>query len=557
MNKSNIGNRIICLMLLGGIFTAEASAQKARHRFRKKERFEMSQEEAARSKRYNLDYVTESDAWLGATNAAGLTTLPVWRVAVADIGYDKSGGGFINYSDSDDSYKFGVSTRSYLRIDPSTNIFGSISYESFEGKNMTGSYFIAPYLYPLDIVEEDITASSNKKRENYNLSGGVGYRFDERWSVGGRIDYAAASYAKMKDLRHENYMLDMTVTAGASCRLGGSITLGANYIYRRSVEAITCNLYGNIEKQYYSIIDYGAFYGNREALGDSGYTDQGDSQPMSIQYHGGALQAEVRFSPQWSLFNEAQFSIYHGAYGKRGTISIVFTEFEGTKASYAGTLVFNGGNSLHKLSIEGTYDNVNNNENIYRRETSSGGVSNIVYYGSNRVLTRSVVTANVEYKCFLGIATFNPVWTITAGACLWQRNQDVVPIYPYYRKQDITSIRAYASAEHNLVKAKNMFTVRLGAGYGTGSGTVCDDGVLAQPSPSSKQPVSADQYLYKEFEYLTAPRVNVSAGVRYTHFFKSLSPYADLGVRYTKALAVEHLSGDSFAVIGATIGCNF
>ena len=63
-------------------------------------------------------------------------------------------------------------------------------------------------------VEADPERLGKKQKETYRLIGGIGVGLTDRFSLGAKIDYTTANYAKMRDLRHVNSWLDLTVTAG-------------------------------------------------------------------------------------------------------------------------------------------------------------------------------------------------------------------------------------------------------------------------------------------------------------------------------------------------------
>ena len=58
--------------------------------------------------------------------------------------------------------------------------------------------------------------------------------------------------------------MDMTLTTGILLPLTSSVlplTVGANYLYRRTTESLVFSLYGREDKVYKSLIDYGTFMG--------------------------------------------------------------------------------------------------------------------------------------------------------------------------------------------------------------------------------------------------------------------------------------------------------
>lgn len=422
---------------------------------------------------------------------------------------------------------------------------------------MTGSAFIDPYYNLFDIVEADPERLGKKQKETYRLIGGIGVGLTDRFSLGAKIDYTTANYAKMRDLRHVNSWLDLTVTAGGCYRFGKAVDLGLSYFYRRSVESVKFQLNGEAGKIYRSLISYGGFYGMEEVfIGESGYTSSA-AQPMFNRFHGGSLQINFKFSPQVSWFNELTYKSRTGYYGERSSKTITFYEHDATTFEYSGQLSVRRSGISHTLKVTAAYEDGTGDENIYKMSGgSSDGNSVVEYFGSNEVTSRQTLQGGIVYTLNLGIRAFQPTWVLKAGGEFWNRNLRA-SVYPYYRKHSTTSSHAYLSGLRNIVGNRNMYSVRLEVGYGFGSGTMKNDGLYAEPSGNQESPKESEYCLNREFEYLTASRITAGGGFRYSRFFKKgLTGYVGIDYDFVKAFDVQYL-GSTAGVFALKIGCSF
>jgi hypothetical protein len=467
----------------------------------------------------------------------------------------KGNGSFVNYHESDNSTEFGAQTESYYRLNPRVVFYGKVHYGNFTGRNMGGSAWIDPYAMPFDFVETVDTTHGTKNLERYHLVGALGVNVWRGLSLGGRIDYQAANYAKTRDLRHINKYSDLAFDVGVRYAFGNGVELGLNGFYRHNAEDITFGVYGNTDRQYTTLISYGGFFGRAEPFSERGYTY--GSNPLFNKYHGAALQAKWRFATHWSLFAEAAGKRRSGHYGKRGTTSVMFTEHEGSEYALTGTLQYRRNAAQHLLKATYRQEQLKNFENVYRSENTLGNREEIVYYGNNIVRDAAWTQAGLAYTGWLGVADYRPAWRVEAGANYAQMAQTVNQ-YPYYRKQNIHRYDFSLSAGRTLEWRDNDFELALGAAYGKGGGAPKDDGVYSPPSSTQKPPKDFDGYLYHEFDYLTAPRAggHVEAGYA-RRFLPKLRASVSLRYAHTRALQPVRLPGNTFHFVSLSIGCTF
>jgi hypothetical protein len=504
----------------------------------------------------DFDYIRESEAWLSSENAAGLQQLPVSDISFAEAFFEKNDGKFINYYQSGNSYTFGARTESYYRLNPQIVFYGKVHYANFRGKNMGGSTFINPEYNVIDIVEMDEGTRGTKNLETYNLIGAVSAKLSNSWSIGGKVDYTAANYAKFKDLRHVNTAFDVSATLGVNYQLGNMLAIGANYFYRRSVESIEFRMSGTTDKQYTSLVSFGSFYGRTELFGENGYTEKSTANPTVNTFNGASLQLNLKATGYWNLFNELSYKSRSGYYGKRSPSTPVYTEHHGSILSYSGTLSYRNRQQLHLLSGNISKESVENSENSWRKENTTGGRTDIIYYGSNQVLNKNVLNARITYTANLNITDDCPEWILRSTANYYDRKQAVAQ-YPFYRKQTIRFLEAGAQATRNIIRQKSLWSVTVGISCGSGGGTVNEDGTYNTFS-GEQPPKSLQSGLEKEYEYLTATHVKGNIGIHYSFPVRLVkSGYVKATYELTKAKKIEYLEGNAFHSATMTIGCNF
>jgi hypothetical protein len=507
-----------------------------------------------------IPLLRQSAAWLNSENAAGLHALSaVQRITEAEVFADKRKGGLTDYFQSSDSFEAGAQVESFFRVSSKTVYYGKIDYRNFTGKDMGGSFFIDPRDTPFDIVEQSDENRGTKKRECTHLTGAVATDLSDKFSLGGKVDYTAAIYAKQKDLRHVNKLMDLYATAGASYRLNRKLELGVNYYYRRSAEGLLVDMYGTTGKVYNSLISYGAFLGTQEQFGENGYTKENEEKPLFNEYHGAALQVEWTTPCGFSLFNELGYKSRNGYYGRKSPTTVVFSEHEGKLLSYNGRLSLHRQRNLHTLDAGFQWETLDNYENIYRYDNEGGGKTNVGYYGQLHTTERSVRSLNVDYTANFGIAEGCPEWTVQCGFDYFSRTL-TASVYPYYRDQDVHAATFRLSGERNLRSGQDLYTLHIGAGYSTGGGYAAQDGLYAAPSESQTAPAGNPLFLNREFEYLTGQQLRAEATAKYARPVGNTGLKAFVALRYrlNRALQeVQYLQGNTLHEVGCSVGCTF
>lgn len=505
----------------------------------------------------DIEYIRNAHVWLMSSNAAGLQYLPVTRISTASAFINRSAGGFVNYHQSDNSVTAGAAVESFYRFNQRVVFNGKIMYENFNGENMGGSALIDPYKNPVDINEDDGSNIGTKKLESYTLQGAVSATLTNRLTAGGSLQYQVANFAKVKDLRHSNKLLDMDVAAGVSYKVAKAWELGLNYHYIRRIESFSFSMRGNTDKQYYSLINFGNFSGQVELFTDDpvGYISGGGTRPMINNTHRLALQIATRINSQVNMLHEFSYGIREGYYGERGSSSTVFTEHTAPEYHYQGVFSLTKDKTLHTINVNVNHERLDSYQNVFRRETAPSGNSLIVYYGQRDLFKQQNTTVEAEYTARLNVQNNLPQWTVKAGGVYTNRNQTVI-YYPYYRKQNINMYVARLAVERNLADKVNRYKISLNLAYGNGGGSPFEDGVYTAPSEGQSMGQTRDAYLYQEYEYQTSPRIKTALGIQYARQFKQTVPFIQVRYAYIQAFEVEYI-GRYANNLDVSVGCVF
>ena len=464
-------------------------------------------------------YVQQSSPWFTQRNAGALALYNSRNIAEANLSLSHASGSLTGFSGSPSLTTLQVAIESFYRISPRAVVFGSIGYNNLSGDDMTGSVFLQDRL-PFDIVEDSLTNKGHKHCDSYHLTGGFSYSLSPALALGLKADYTAANYAKYKDLRHKNKLMNLDVTVGLmstlNCHLS-TINLGLDYTYHRRTESLEFATYGKNDKVYKSLIDYGAMMGIIEQFGNEGYTDKTNEMPLFEDGHSGGLQ--VSFSRgAFTIFNALTFSHHTGYYGRKSQYTITYTDHDRDIFTEHVRLSYDISTSRYGLDIRYQNEKVKNRSNTYRGLVNENGATHYEYYDAVESGDKGWRNLDIDYTMHLGVRHELPTWTITAGYH-WQQRDITAYLYPYYRQQQLRTNEWTASIVRNIILRKGVWNISLHGGYQKGTGDVYRDGTFVTPSDKQPQPATMSAFLYQDYQYLTAPQYHVGAQLKYTFLF--------------------------------------
>lgn len=502
----------------------------------------------------DFHYTTAANPLLTFSNAAGLASLDDLSFAEAILSFDKENGDMIAIQDSPDSWQTSVGARAFNRVSDYLAFSGSLSYSYFRGQKMGGQILMNPKENAINFLEEDAATLGVKVREQYNLRGGISYSLNKSFSAGLDVDYTATDQTKLKDPRFLDVLMDLSIAPGVMFTSVGDNYFGANLIYRHSVEQLSAGTYGTIDRDYYTLVDQGGFWGDREVFsGDEGYVSTQNTRPMINDRYGVALQTAVGTSTRF--FGQLTGIWRSGYYGNRTSSSVVFCEFSGPEAKLEGVLTVPAGNDVHRLEMSAGMNHLSNLTNSYSYKPVEGMSTVIEYHGQNKTQSRVDIAAHVAWYLQKEVSLFRPKWVFGLSADAFSRNQTTTK-YPNYRKSSFMNITADLSAEHNICRPSDCFTIAADLIYFTGGGNPFTDGSYASGTAKYK---SFDNWLYPQFEYETLQRAGAQVSFAWNWLrSKSLAPYIKISDRFVSLLSEpQYLGGTVRNVATVSIGCNF
>ena len=496
-------------------------------------------------------YRVDTDPYLFLTNPAALSLFG-GHISMAELSFRKDNGGLISLSESSDSYEASALTESYVGISDRISFYGKLCWSYFGGQDMGGQILIDPDFNPVNFLESSETTTGFRQKENYNLSGAMSYRPDERWALGAGIEYTSADQTKVKDPRFSSIWMDMKLRAGVSFRPSEKALLGLALVYRSTLEQLRGGIYGTTDKQYFVFTDKGGFLGTMaELAGDYNYIYVSSQRPMKNDFYGVSFQAV-----SGGFSNELDVLYRNGYYGKKSSSTATFFEFSGIKAGYRGQLLARSGTNLHRATLSLGYELLGNNENQFKYVTPVGQDTRVEYYGRNHIMDSHRFDVSLGYVWYKDAGGYLPSFVAGAAASgkgLLRKTE----LYPYYRNSSRLGISAEAYARKNVIRGKSIFSAGAKGGFCAGFGERGKDGSYTSTSGTSLQ--SFDGYLNRQYEFDTAPRLSAELELAYTRRFTAkLAAFVKLSDGITVLTkAPQYLSGRVRNVALISLGCNF
>lgn len=505
--------------------------------------------------------IADADVWLTQQNAAGLTRYARRNLSQAEVYGSMSHGGFTSYSGSPHTLQGGAGSESFFRLSPRTVAYGRMQYHNFSGREMYGSAFIQQDRMPFNIVEDSLTNPGRKHMDTYRLTGAVGVDVWRGFAVGIKADYTAANYAKYKDLRHKNKLMDLNLALGIYAPLGRHIALGAHYFYHRNTESIKFSTYGKSDKSYKSLIDYGAFMGFTELYGAEGFTDKSREQPLVSNYNGAGAQLQWDITDGLAWFNGLTAARRKGYYGRKSPYTPIHTRHDSYTYTWQSRLQLTSRQSIHHIEATIDAENLTNRANHYRTEVNEQGARHYEYFDPIRTANKVWVSSRVAYTGWLGVEGDMARWQVNAAATFNHRRQTSY-LHPYFRRQHIDNRELSAGARRNIVMRKGVLTLGAAFSFLRGQGSAADDGAMAQPSDKQSFPATMEAWLLREHRWLTAPQYRTECILRYAFMppQTKLATWVEASVGTHKANGIggtKYYAGCDNTTLSVSIGCLF
>ena len=465
------------------------------------------------------ELVFRHNLWNDGYNVTGLRE-DFSSISFAELYGGAEGGDFHRSNEATSSWNVGAQAFTIKHLEKFSMI-GSFSFEQREGRNMCGSMFITPGIYPVDILE---FTPGRKTLQSYAFDGGISVDLSDCWRIGAKMDYRSSNLSKRKDLRHTNYRLDMTVAPGIQYIFAGTDqSVGLNYIFRKDSETLNAEQVGTAESSYYAFLDKGLYYGRNEVWSGSGvHLDEAgiNGFPVKRSAHGVALQ----FADEDSF---VQYSYLHSftTIGEKQSIwyrspSNIFEVLASSRSETSEGCVYS------RTGVN--FEWLKNYETVLDKVTENG-VSTVVEYGQNRILTQKKFTLFDEYEYLSDCFDLRLRWDRT------RTKSKASQMYPFIVTQKLVEWSLTAEPMLRTGSWQWSALVRW------------SDGNVKESSSSVSETSGVHTSLYRledyyawDMEYRTCGRMDGGLTVRYS-FPKGI--YMEASALGRKAFGVETITG--------------
>ena len=498
--------------------------------------------------------------WIDSHNPAGLEYLTEIRTSQAEVWVSAAQGGWVDYYQGDESVEWGAQTASLYRVNERLTLQGEVSYLNRTAQHETGSVFIEPWDMPFDLVEYNRDRAGETQLEDYRLLGGIGGKVGHGLRWGLRADMVAANLAKRRDLRHQNRLMQMTLTPGVVWQVTERTALGMSYAWRRSVEGVSFNIAGTSDEDYYTLVAYGGFYGIKQlATSYDGYASTSNGMiPLVDERHAWSVQYDLQANERLTWHNEWTGTLRSGYYGRESLYSVVYTDHEGVGLQWeSGIELKTTARRQHRWHWAVQWEELNNRENLYNEVQEGGGLSRIVYQDKMQRLSRHDLTASARYQMLMGEDDEQPRWSLSAEMSYARRN-DVTTFFPLERRQTIEQYQAAVRGAHGWKTRQGGLEVALKTAYHWGGGTRVSDKQLSGGTATTYA-TSLDRYLQHQYDYLTTGQWIVELGIQYERPLPQwkIVPYAALRAERRQAADIGHIGHRYHEQCGAVVGVRF
>ena len=486
-----------------------------------------------------FDRTVDRSLWLDGRNMGGARIDYPTKVSYAEAGGGIASGDFKAPDDASSSWNAGAEAKTLVNYGKFSTL-GTFSFGQKQGDGMDGSMFINPGRYPVDVHE---FTPGKKTLQTYSFTGGLAVPLDRRWTVGGRMGFEGANYAKRKDIRHTNYRLDLTVSPSVALNLG-PWTFGASWVLSKESESIQAEQIGTATAEsYYAFLDKGLMFGTSQVWNGSGIhlAEAGvDRFAVKEIKNGGALQVSRSFQGG-EAYADAEYLFTSGEVGEK---SYTYYRFPGALLTARAGLRLHTlrGDNLFRLGY--SWKKVDNDEYVIDK-VSSGGVVNPVTYGHNRVFSSRELNLSPEWT-FYGEGAMSWLYRahLEAG---WNRKRQLSTLmYPYSHEYSTDILGCSASAEFRL-KA-----FRLGAGFGWMKG------MPEEKASAGNVPVRQAGLWDLKAEWENASRAGADLSLRWDLPFRAMHGiYVRASGSFLKGFGVVHAKGDSRMEGALKIGYEF
>lgn len=390
----------------------------------------------------------QRNVWLASSNAAALTTFGDSTISQATLAYRHDGGKLHTMSEGKREDAYSADVRSYYRLSAKVVAYGSATYNRRYISDAAGSMLMPTLkLMPFDLVEDTYSNAGDKSMETFGIDGAVGWNVWRNLAIGAHIDYTAGTYAKQRDLRHSNTLMDMHTSLNAFMSLPHNSGIGIGMVYSRRTESIQFKTYGTTDQIYYTLIDYANNHGERETFGTEGFTDSKNKLPLLSEHIGVSAQAKCN-----RLFADIAYTHLNGYYGRKSQYSASHEQHHGDNlALHLRYDIIQRAERLVWIDLSMTTERLTSERENYRRTTATNGTSAIYYeyFEPTKMADKAQTYGSAALNAYWNPSGNIYLWHITGGTYYWTRRQTAY-VYPDIYTASRHVIAPFVSARRSL-----------------------------------------------------------------------------------------------------------
>ncbi|MEK7719178.1 MAG: DUF6850 family outer membrane beta-barrel protein [Bacteroidota bacterium] len=400
--------------------------------------------------------VKSYNSWLETGNIAGLVYNQPTNSVSSEAGFDKRDGDYHRIMEGNEINDYSFSTESFQSQKKRIFLYGKFAFYSVDetGGQWNGTY--DPYNGNPYILADSLSGTTYHK-ENYNLVGGVGYKLNDRISLGAGVDYYVGVAAKQKDPRPLNtYMrfkfnpsLILTTT---------NYKLGFDIGYKSLKEEIDYTVKRlNFDPTFFAFKGFG-FY--TRDIGISYY------RLLTVNEFFGGVQFEKKLKKVPTL-TELRFN--YDVEGIEDGGSEIRKLDGGDWRTYCATLKeqINYRKGFTRHSFTGVFSFFNGDGNEISQSIIHEGTSNVSTYvttGINLKFNRQTISGTVSYN-YLKLKDQDRIdWDVTAGVNFLNNSEQYFYI-PEIFSSGYANVTGNLSLQKNLYFGKCHLALSLNSGY--------------------------------------------------------------------------------------------
>lgn len=456
--------------------------------------------------------------WLESDNPVGIRQdTSVAREALAELFAGVEAGKFHKTYEASTPWTAGANAYGLVHL-KRFSMQGSFSFEQMQGNDMCGSMMVRPGFYPLDVME---FTPGKKIRQTYAFAGAVSVDLNNSWRAGAGVDFCSANYSKRKDLRHSNFMLDITL-APAVVWHSDDLAVGFNLLLRKTSDSPVAKQIGSKEN-YYAFLNKGLMYGKYELWEGSGLH---------------LAEAGVNGFPVNDLTTGAAFQIQKGDFyfdagyryrkGRAGEKQQQWYYFQQNSIEINIARSWKSKKYLHCVKFGIDASELKNHENVLEKY-SEGGVTYYEKLSDNRILSSIDLSSELSYSLKDQFNEFETSLDFT------NCREVASPMYPFVFRHNLSAFSL------NLFYLRHISRFDLSAGLSYRDG-FCrgDESMVSEDSGVQTTPFRLEEWYRMDIDYKTASALTAGICLRY-NFVKNL--FLSLDFNCTKAFSLKYIDG--------------